>query len=70
MSNFILCEPLGYAPFIAVMKRAHIILTDSGGVQEEAPAIGSLFLPCAIKQSDRRPLNKVSSSWLGLTTIE
>lgn len=39
LPNFILCDPLDYAPFIAAMKRAHIILTDSGGVQEEAPAL-------------------------------
>jgi UDP-N-acetylglucosamine 2-epimerase (non-hydrolysing) len=35
-----LCEPLEYGSFITAMQRAHIILTDSGGVQEEAPALG------------------------------
>jgi len=40
LPNLILCEPLDYASFIAAMKRAYIILTDSGGVQEEAPALG------------------------------
>src|SRR3546814_16928227 len=40
LPNFTLCEPLDYAPFIAAMKRAYLILTDSGGVQEEAPALG------------------------------
>lgn len=44
LANFILCEPLDYAPFIAAMKRAYIIFTDSGGVQEEAPALGKPVL--------------------------
>lgn len=43
-SNIILCEPLDYAPFIAAMKRAYLILSDSGGVQEEAPALGKPVL--------------------------
>ena len=33
-------EPLAYPAFVAVMKRAHLILSDSGGVQEEAPSFG------------------------------
>ncbi|MRN67108.1 UDP-N-acetylglucosamine 2-epimerase (non-hydrolyzing) [Brucella sp. 10RB9213] len=40
LTNFILCNPLDYAPFVAAMKRAYLIITDSGGVQEEAPALG------------------------------
>jgi len=35
-----LCAPLSYGPFVTAMKRSHLILTDSGGVQEEAPALG------------------------------
>ena len=35
-----LIEPMDYVPFCTLMKQAHIILTDSGGVQEEAPALG------------------------------
>ena len=34
-----LIEPLDYAPFCNLMKQSHIILTDSGGIQEEAPAL-------------------------------
>lgn len=34
-----LLPPMDYEPFICLMKRAHIILTDSGGIQEEAPAL-------------------------------
>jgi len=40
LENFVLCDPLDYAPFVAAMKQAYIIVTDSGGVQEEAPALG------------------------------
>lgn len=44
VSNIILCEPLGYASFIAAMERSYLILTDSGGVQEEAPTLGKPVL--------------------------
>lgn len=53
LPNFILCEPLDYAPFIAAMKRAYIILTDSGGVQEEAPALGKPVL--VLREETERP---------------
>jgi UDP-N-acetylglucosamine 2-epimerase (non-hydrolysing) len=36
----VLIPPLDYAPFVHLMSRAHLILTDSGGVQEEAPSLG------------------------------
>jgi UDP-N-acetylglucosamine 2-epimerase len=38
--NVHLIEPLEYVPFVELMRRAYVILTDSGGVQEEAPALG------------------------------
>jgi UDP-N-acetylglucosamine 2-epimerase len=38
--NITLCEPVDYVTIIALMKRAHFILTDSGGIQEEAPSLG------------------------------
>lgn len=53
LPNFILCEPLDYAPFIAAMKHAYIILTDSGGVQEEAPALGKPVL--VLRDETERP---------------
>ncbi|AZD89463.1 MULTISPECIES: non-hydrolyzing UDP-N-acetylglucosamine 2-epimerase [Pseudomonas] len=53
VSNFILCEPLDYAPFVAAMKRAYLILTDSGGVQEEAPALGKPVL--VLREETERP---------------
>jgi len=42
--NVHLIEPLDYLPFVALMKKAYIILTDSGGIQEEAPSLGKPVL--------------------------
>ena len=53
ITNFTLCEPLDYAPFVAAMKRAYLILTDSGGVQEEAPALGKPVL--VLREETERP---------------
>lgn len=38
--NLFLVKPLGYLPFVQLMSRATLILSDSGGVQEEAPSLG------------------------------
>jgi UDP-N-acetylglucosamine 2-epimerase len=40
IANVHLIEPLDYMPFVYLMRRAHSILTDSGGIQEEAPSLG------------------------------
>jgi UDP-N-acetylglucosamine 2-epimerase (non-hydrolysing) len=42
--NVHLIEPLDYVDFVWFMQRAHLILTDSGGVQEEAPYLGKPVL--------------------------
>jgi UDP-N-acetylglucosamine 2-epimerase (non-hydrolysing) len=48
-----LLPPLPYASFVALMLRATLVLTDSGGVQEEAPALG---LPCLVlRNGTERP---------------
>ena len=39
LPNVHLIEPVGYLDFVWLMRRAHIILTDSGGIQEEAPSL-------------------------------
>ncbi len=39
-----LIEPLGYVPFVDLMRRAHLLLTDSGGIQEEGPSLGKPVL--------------------------
>ncbi|MDO9163386.1 MAG: UDP-N-acetylglucosamine 2-epimerase (non-hydrolyzing) [Methylococcaceae bacterium] len=51
--NIILCEPLDYAPFVAALKRAYLIISDSGGVQEEAPALGKPVL--VLRDETERP---------------
>jgi UDP-N-acetylglucosamine 2-epimerase (non-hydrolysing) len=48
-----LCEPLDYVPFVAAMKRSTLILSDSGGVQEEAPALGKPVL--VLRAETERP---------------
>ena len=48
-----LIEPLEYAPFCSLMKKAEIILTDSGGVQEEAPSLGVPVL--VLRDETERP---------------
>ncbi|AYN12150.1 MULTISPECIES: non-hydrolyzing UDP-N-acetylglucosamine 2-epimerase [Pseudomonas] len=53
IDNIILCKPLDYAPFIAAMKRAYLIISDSGGVQEEAPALGIPVL--VLREETERP---------------
>ena len=40
VKNVHLIEPPDYVPFVKLMQRAYLILTDSGGVQEEAPTLG------------------------------
>ena len=42
--NVFFIEPLDYLPFVHMMKHAYIILTDSGGIQEEAPSLGKPVL--------------------------
>jgi UDP-N-acetylglucosamine 2-epimerase (non-hydrolysing) len=48
-----LVEPLDYQAFVAAMKQAHFIVTDSGGVQEEAPALGKPVL--VLREETERP---------------
>ena len=49
----VLCEPLDYLPFVAAMKQSFLILSDSGGVQEEAPALGKPVL--VLREETERP---------------
>ena len=52
-TNISLCPPLGYASFVAAMKRSYMIISDSGGVQEEAPALGKPVL--VLREKTERP---------------
>lgn len=51
--NLSLLEPLDYRSMAHLMKRAHVILTDSGGIQEEAPSLGTPVL--VMRETTERP---------------
>lgn len=53
IDNVVLIEPQDYLPFIYLMDRAYLILTDSGGVQEEAPSLGKPVL--VMRDTTERP---------------
>lgn len=53
VGNVHLIEPLDYLPFVYLMDQAHIILTDSGGIQEEAPSLGKPVL--VMRDTTERP---------------
>lgn len=51
--RIVLSEPLGYSPLVAAMQASWLIVTDSGGLQEEAPALGKPVL--VIRETTERP---------------
>lgn len=51
--NIHLLPPLDYEPFVALMSRAYLILTDSGGIQEEAPSLGKPVI--VMRDATERP---------------
>ncbi|WP_281173740.1 non-hydrolyzing UDP-N-acetylglucosamine 2-epimerase [Deferrisoma camini] len=53
LNNVFLVEPLDYLPFVHLMSRAHVILTDSGGIQEEAPSLGKPVF--VMRETTERP---------------
>jgi len=54
IANLKLLEPLGYLDFLALMERAQLVLTDSGGIQEETTYLG---VPClTLRKSTERPI--------------
>lgn len=53
IKNIHLIEPLEYEPFVQLMKRSYIVLTDSGGIQEEAPSLGKPVL--VMREVTERP---------------
>lgn len=53
LPNVYLIEPLEYADFIFLMKNAYLILTDSGGIQEEGPSLGKPVL--VMRETTERP---------------
>lgn len=53
IDNIVLIEPQQYLPFIYLMDSAYVILTDSGGIQEEAPSLGKPVL--VMREKTERP---------------
>ena len=53
LPNVSLIEPLEYVPFVDLMRRAYLLLTDSGGVQEEGPSLGKPIL--VMREKTERP---------------
>ena len=51
--NVHLVEPLDYEPFVHLLKHCHLVLTDSGGIQEEAPSLGKPVL--VMRETTERP---------------
>ena len=51
--NIHLIEPLDYLPFVYLMDKAHVVITDSGGIQEEAPSLGKPVL--VMREVTERP---------------
>lgn len=53
LSNMFFIEPLEYLSFVYLMEKSHIVLTDSGGIQEEAPGLGKPVL--VMRETTERP---------------
>ena len=53
LSNVFFIEPLEYLSFVFLMEKATIVLTDSGGIQEEAPGFGKPVL--VMRETTERP---------------
>jgi len=51
--NIHLVEPLPYVPFVDLLRRSYLIITDSGGIQEEAPSLGKPVL--VMREKTERP---------------
>jgi len=52
-SNVVLIEPLDYVSFVDLMRRAYLLITDSGGIQEEGPSFGKPIL--VLREKTERP---------------
>ncbi len=52
-ANILLIEPQSYVPFVDLMRRAYLLITDSGGIQEEGPSLGKPIL--VLREKTERP---------------
>ena len=53
ISNIYLLPPIDYLPFVYIMRNSYLVLTDSGGIQEEAPSLGKPVL--VMRDTTERP---------------
>ena len=53
MPNVLLLPPLEYVPFVDLLQRAYLLITDSGGIQEEGPSLGKPIL--VLRNKTERP---------------
>jgi UDP-N-acetylglucosamine 2-epimerase (non-hydrolysing) len=53
LKNVFLCEPIEYLPFVYLMSKSYLVLTDSGGIQEEAPSLGKPVI--VMRNTTERP---------------
>jgi UDP-N-acetylglucosamine 2-epimerase (non-hydrolysing) len=53
LSQVVFCEPLPYGPFVHLMRTVDVVITDSGGIQEEAPTLGKPVL--VMRDTTERP---------------
>lgn len=67
VANIFLIEPQDYLAFVYLMKRSYLILTDSGGIQEEAPTLGKPVL-CMRETTQRSVVVLYGSVWWALTS--
>jgi len=65
--NIYLIEPLDYLPFVSLMNNSTLILTDSGGIQEEAPSLGKPIL--VMRETSERPegISACTAKLVGVT---
>src|SRR5260370_36897242 len=52
-ATVLMIEPLDYVPFVDLMRRAYLLITDSGGIQEEGPSLGKPIL--VMREKTERP---------------
>ena len=67
IQNVHLIEPLEYQPFVKLMSKSYMIITDSGGMQEEAPSLGKPVL--VVRKETERP-EAISAGTIKLAGVE
>ena len=67
--NITLTSRLTMPTIVALMKRAHFIMTDSGGIQEEAPSLGKPVLVLRDVRERQEAVALVQPDWLAATIV-